>query len=186
MHGYQEFYEHTPLFLEKDTVRSYNYDDDFSEGYPRQYKYTPMQTCRAYLNMLLIWGGQIASIILCIAEASNEDCPKRIDFLDLWAGTDRFEGYVKRVVELYRRALEFVEAGGMDGDPLPLILTAYLFDIVAATCKCHGTAKTVWEKYAPSTDEIEGKKKAFLSHPLVIACDIVDCNKDKENDANQS
>ena len=187
MHGYQEFYEHTPLFLEKDMVRSYNYDDDFSEGYPRQYKYTPMQTCRAYLNMLLIWGGQIASIILCIAEASNEDCPKRIDFLDLWAGTDRFEGYVKRVVELYRRALEFVEAGGMDGDPLPLILTAYLFDIVAATCKCHVTAKTVWEKYAPSTDEIEGKKKTFLSHPLVIALDIVDLSihkkdKGKEND----
>ena len=73
-----------------------------------------------YLNMLLIWGGQIASIILCIAEASNEDCPKRIDFLDLWAGTDRFEGYVKRVVELYRRALEFVEE--------EVFLTAYLFD----------------------------------------------------------
>eukprot|EP00944_MAST-04C_sp_MAST-4C-sp1_P003272 g3272.t1 len=176
MHGYQSFYEHTPLFIANDGVQQYNYDRDFQEGYDdnmnRVYKYTPLQYCHAYTTILCLWGGQIAGIIRCIAEASEEECPKRKEFLDLWANCPRFEGYVRRVIELYENIDQLIRKSGQN----PLVVGSmilFLFDSVAASCRYQETARRVWSKFA-SEHSINStsvkKQKELYSSFLMPGC----------------
>ena len=175
MHGYQSFYEHTPLFIENDGVQQYNYKRDFEEGYDdngRVYNYTPLQYCQAYTTILCLWGGQIAGIIRCIAEASDEECPGRKDFLDLWANCARFEGYIRRVIELYQHIDQLTIKSGKN----PMIVGSiilFLFDSVAASCCYHENARKVWSHFAleHSIDSTSVKKrKELYSSYLAPGC----------------
>ena len=91
---------------------------------------------------------------------------------DLWANCARFEGYIRRVIELYQHIDQLTIKSGKN----PMIVGSiilFLFDSVAASCCYHENARKVWSHFAleHSIDSTSVKKrKELYSSYLAPGC----------------